>query len=58
MAPPDTKQDPAKPLSTQEDLEALLEAGLASGESRPVAEGYWERLRQRADVGVEARNSG
>ena len=45
-------------ISTREDLEVLLKAGLASGESRPVRESDWERLRQRAVVGIEARESG
>ena len=57
MATADTKRDPAKPVSTQEDLEDLLEEGLASGEARPVAESDWERLRQRAAAGIETRKS-
>jgi hypothetical protein len=55
---PSKKHDPAKPVSTREELEELLLAGLASGEPRPVTDEDWERLRQRALAGTELRKSG
>ena len=58
MATADTNRDLVEPVSSREDLEALLEEGLASGEARPVADSDWERLRQRAAAGIETRKSG
>jgi len=55
--PPDN-HDPSKPVATRDELEALLLAGLASGEPQPVTEDDWERLRQRALAGTELRDSG
>jgi len=55
---PSEKHDPAKPVATREELEALLLAGLASGEPQPVMEDDWQRLRQRALAGTELRDSG
>jgi hypothetical protein len=55
---PSRKHDPAKPVSTREELEELLLAGLASGEPRPVTDEDWERLRQCALAGIELRKSG
>jgi hypothetical protein len=49
---PPRKHDPAQPVATREELEALLLAGLASGDPRPVTDEDWERLRQRALVGT------
>lgn len=58
MARTATKHNPAKPVSSKEELEELLEAGLASGEPRAVTEADWEKLRRRALTGSETRKSG
>lgn len=50
--------DPAKSVRTREELEALLLAGLDSGEPKPVTEADWEALRRRALEGTELRKSG
>ena len=54
----DTKHDPRRPVSTREELEHLLLAGLASGEPSPMTEEDWERLRQRALGTVDAQRLG
>jgi hypothetical protein len=59
MAASNIREDQAAPPGvTQEELEALLLAGLASGEPRPMTEDDWERLRERALAGVVVRKSG
>ena len=50
--------DPAKPVSSREQLEELLRDGLASGEPTPVTEQDWEALRRRALADIELRKSG
>lgn len=55
---PSKKHDPANPVATQEELEELLLAGLASGERRLVTEEDWEKLRRRALAGTEIRKTG
>lgn len=47
------KHDPAKPVATREELEGLLLAGLSSGETRPMKDDDWERLRRQARVGTD-----
>jgi hypothetical protein len=50
--------DPDKPVSSQEELEQLLLAGLDSGEPRPFTRDDWEALRRRALANTEVRKSG
>jgi hypothetical protein len=45
---PSKKQDPAKPVTAREELEALLLAGLERGEPALVTDEDWERLRRQA----------
>jgi hypothetical protein len=40
--------DPAKPVSSKEELQEFLLAGLESGEPKPVTEQDWEAWRRRA----------
>ena len=49
---------PAKPVSSKEELEELLLAGLDSGDPTPFSEKDWEELRRRALANVELRKSG
>ena len=53
-----TKHVPEKPVSSREELEDLLVAGLESGDARPLDESDWDRLRARALEGTEVRRSG
>ena len=52
------KHDPSRPVADREELEALLVAGLESGEPRTVTDEDWERLYERALAGTELRKSG
>lgn len=47
--------DPATPVGSVERLEALLLAGLESGEPQPMADADWDALRRRAMSGNELR---
>jgi hypothetical protein len=50
--------DPSKPIESIEQLEALLVAGLESGEPKPMPDDDWDALRRRAMIGNELRKSG
>lgn len=50
--------DPAKPVASTEELEALLVAGLESGAPRPMTDDDWDALRRRAMMDTELRKSG
>ena len=50
--------DPAKPVSTQEELEKLLLAGLDSGPPQPMTESDWNALRELALANTDLRKSG
>lgn len=50
--------DPATPVASIEELDALLVAGLESGEPRPMTDDDWDALRRRAMIGTELRKSG
>jgi hypothetical protein len=50
--------DPATPVSSIEELEGLLVAGLESGEPRAMTDDDWDALRRRAMTDTELRKSG
>jgi hypothetical protein len=50
--------DPAKPVSTQDELEKLLLDGLGSGVAQPMTEDDWQDLRQLALAKIDLRKSG
>ena len=50
--------DPARPVESIDELEALLLAGLESGEPQPMTDDDWDALRRRAMTGNELRKSG
>lgn len=50
--------EPATPVASIEELEALLVAGLESGEPRPMTDADWDALRRRAMIDTELRKSG
>jgi hypothetical protein len=50
--------DPAKPVSSKEELQELLLAGLESGEPRPVTEQDWEAWRRRTLANTPLSSSG
>jgi hypothetical protein len=55
---PALPHDPAKPVSTQEELENLLLSGLESGVAQPMTETDWQELRQLALANTDLRKSG
>jgi hypothetical protein len=55
---PALPHDPAKPVSTQDELEKLLLAGLDSGVAQPMTEADWNALRELALANTDLRKSG
>lgn len=55
---PARPHDPAKPVSTKDELEKLLLSGLDSGPAQPMTEDDWQALRQLALANTDLRKSG